>query len=403
MKTFDPPKKHRENNPPSDDSPTGSGDYLALCTRQYPEARRVAVMSLLPGLGQLRNGEKSKGWLFLTVTASNILMLLVLASSNKLVPLLTQVSAIFNRQPNWDLATPLNTALVQSPAMIVYVGLIATFVAYAVKDAYDGAVERIRNRSRSRDTAIAKLTKRVVTLPEAASSSYLFHYAVIGGFCLAVILFISPVPPKTQVTQIDMLLDKPKPIPEPPKARKRDEPKVEKPKEVIKPKPVVVQKPQKVTPPRPTPVAVAVPTKDPTPLAVAPVESNTPPPTAAPDPTPAGGSGGSGDAGAGKGGGGGGDAEIDMGPYMRELQRRIKKAWWPPKGNESKRIKVSFKVAKDGSITRLRLANSSGVAIADDAALDAVNNAAPFARLPEGAGDDVDINFTFDYNVFGSK
>jgi TonB family protein len=48
----------------------------------------------------------------------------------------------------------------------------------------------------------------------------------------------------------------------------------------------------------------------------------------------------------------------------------------------------------------LRLVTSSGVAIADKAALQAVENAAPFRTLPPGASDDVDIQFTFDYNVF---
>ena len=40
------------------------------------------------------------------------------------------------------------------------------------------------------------------------------------------------------------------------------------------------------------------------------------------------------------------------------------------------------------------------VDVADEAATQAVENAAPFAPLPNGAGDEVDINFTFDYTVF---
>lgn len=92
--------------------------------------------------------------------------------------------------------------------------------------------------------------------------------------------------------------------------------------------------------------------------------------------------------------------DVDFGPYMADLQRRIKRAWFPPKGNESKRVKVVFKVHRDGQMTNLRMLNSSGLAIADQAALKAVENAAPFRQLPEGAPDDVDIEFTFDYNVF---
>lgn len=94
-------------------------------------------------------------------------------------------------------------------------------------------------------------------------------------------------------------------------------------------------------------------------------------------------------------------ADVDFGPYMADLQRRIKRAWFPPKGNESKRVMVVFKIHRGGELSHLRIDRGSGVAIADQAALKAVENAAPFRPLPAGAPEDVDIQFTFDYNVFG--
>jgi len=96
-------------------------------------------------------------------------------------------------------------------------------------------------------------------------------------------------------------------------------------------------------------------------------------------------------------------ADVDFGPYMADLQRRIKRAWFPPKGEESKRVVVIFKVMKDGSLSNLRLDHSSGVKIADEAALRAVENASPFKPLPAGSSDNVDIQFTFDYNVFNGS
>lgn len=92
--------------------------------------------------------------------------------------------------------------------------------------------------------------------------------------------------------------------------------------------------------------------------------------------------------------------DIDFGPYMAELQRRIKRAWFPPRDARSKRVKVIFKVHRNGEMTNLRLANSSGLTAADEAALKAIETAAPFHPLPAGAPADVDIEFTFDYNVF---
>ncbi len=94
---------------------------------------------------------------------------------------------------------------------------------------------------------------------------------------------------------------------------------------------------------------------------------------------------------------------IDWGPYMLELQRRIKQNWFPPKGFESKRVVVLFKIHRDGALSHLILDKPSGSSDADQAALKAVENAAPFRHLPQGADEDADIQFTFDYNVFGGR
>ena len=94
--------------------------------------------------------------------------------------------------------------------------------------------------------------------------------------------------------------------------------------------------------------------------------------------------------------------EPDFGPYMRDLQRRIKMNWNPPKGNESKRVVLMFKIAKDGRLLSCSVFKSSGLQSADQAALDAVKLTAPFKPLPaEYKNSSIDIQFTFDYNVFG--
>ena len=96
--------------------------------------------------------------------------------------------------------------------------------------------------------------------------------------------------------------------------------------------------------------------------------------------------------------------EPDFGPYMRELQRRIKMNWDPPKGNESKRVVLRFKIAKDGRLLSCSVFKSSGLPNADKAAINAVQATAPFKPLPaEYKGQSIDIQFTFDYNVFGAS
>ena len=120
------------------------------------------------------------------------------------------------------------------------------------------------------------------------------------------------------------------------------------------------------------------------------------------------GSGGYGNLGNPGGGGGppGIDAlrEPDFGPYMRELQRRIKMNWDPPRGNESKRVVLLFKIARDGRLLSARVFKTSGIPNADKAAISAVELTAPFKPLPpEFKGQSIDIQFTFDYNVFGAS
>jgi len=96
-----------------------------------------------------------------------------------------------------------------------------------------------------------------------------------------------------------------------------------------------------------------------------------------------------------------GDAEaVNFGPYMAELQRRIKRAWFPPHDLMTKRVTVRFNISSNGELSNLKLSRSCGSALADNAALKAVANAAPFPSLPKGSPNEVDIEFTFDYNVF---
>lgn len=87
---------------------------------------------------------------------------------------------------------------------------------------------------------------------------------------------------------------------------------------------------------------------------------------------------------------------VDLVPYMSRLQSRIKQAWQPPEGEEGRRVVVFFKVHERGHLSELRIAKTSGLASADQAALQAVEDSAPFEPLPEGAPDDVEIDFSFD-------
>ncbi len=95
--------------------------------------------------------------------------------------------------------------------------------------------------------------------------------------------------------------------------------------------------------------------------------------------------------------------DVDFGPYMASLQKQIKEHWLPPTEDRSKRVSVIFKIHQDGKVSNLTIQRSSGVQKADQAALKAVETSTPLAKLPAGSPENVDIEFTFDYNVFTSS
>ena len=92
--------------------------------------------------------------------------------------------------------------------------------------------------------------------------------------------------------------------------------------------------------------------------------------------------------------------EIAFGSYMARIQEMIIQRWKPPRGSESKRIVVHFAINRDGSLSNLRLMQTNGDTLANEAALSAVRSAAAFPPLPVGSAPSIDIEFTFDYNVF---
>jgi len=92
--------------------------------------------------------------------------------------------------------------------------------------------------------------------------------------------------------------------------------------------------------------------------------------------------------------------DVDFGPYMADLQRKIKSRWNPPKSNETKKLKVFFEVARDGKISKARVLDSSGDDQVDKAGLAALKELGYAPPLPAGAPESVAIEFSFDYNVF---
>lgn len=92
----------------------------------------------------------------------------------------------------------------------------------------------------------------------------------------------------------------------------------------------------------------------------------------------------------------------DLGPYLAQLQQRVRQQWIPGLTQNSQRTVVYFVVSRSGQVNNLRIVQPSGSGVADKAALSAVKRAAPFAPLPTDYSQDyINIQFTFSINVYG--
>lgn len=95
------------------------------------------------------------------------------------------------------------------------------------------------------------------------------------------------------------------------------------------------------------------------------------------------------------------EVSVDYAPYIKYLQNKIKSNWSPPKGRHSKRVIALFKLSREGTLQEVKIKESSGNEDVDKSALKAINRSAPFNPFPkESKEKSLDIQFTFDYNVF---
>jgi TonB family protein len=83
--------------------------------------------------------------------------------------------------------------------------------------------------------------------------------------------------------------------------------------------------------------------------------------------------------------------------YLAALRRKIYQEWQTLPVTIDRPIKVRFAIDRQGNLVDLVLMQSGQDAIADQAALSAVQNVAPFAKLPIAAQEEqLRVTFTFD-------
>lgn len=95
--------------------------------------------------------------------------------------------------------------------------------------------------------------------------------------------------------------------------------------------------------------------------------------------------------------------DVDFGPYMVDLNRKIRARFQPLSVDENRQAQVLFTLHDDGHVSGIKLLKPSPESRLNDIALNAVRDAAPFANLPKGAPPSLDIQFTFDLRADAAK
>jgi len=97
----------------------------------------------------------------------------------------------------------------------------------------------------------------------------------------------------------------------------------------------------------------------------------------------------------------GADARQDdvLGPYLEALKRRVERQWRHENPNSSTETIVVFSINRTGQVTDLSMRRGSGSSRVDQAAVNAIQRAAPFAPLPAGYRP-LQLNIEFTFSIF---
>jgi TonB family protein len=88
----------------------------------------------------------------------------------------------------------------------------------------------------------------------------------------------------------------------------------------------------------------------------------------------------------------------------RSMTVRIRRNWFPPHSDRTRRVVLRFNVHRGGSISRLVVQQSSGWAAMDKTALEAVRQSVPFRGYPASLKKNtVPVEFTLDCKVYKPK
>lgn len=92
---------------------------------------------------------------------------------------------------------------------------------------------------------------------------------------------------------------------------------------------------------------------------------------------------------------------LDLAPYLEEIRRRVKRNWNPSVSRDERHAVLTFSIQKNGQITGLKVARTSGSEVVDRESLEAVRRSAPFNALPASYPlNALDIEFNFNIYIY---
>ena len=90
---------------------------------------------------------------------------------------------------------------------------------------------------------------------------------------------------------------------------------------------------------------------------------------------------------------------LNMGPYLAEIRRRVRRNWNPSSPGNNRHTVLVFSIQRNGQITGLRVIQSSGSDQVDRQSLEAVQKSGPFAALPQNFPHQ-ELNVEFNFNIY---
>ncbi len=91
--------------------------------------------------------------------------------------------------------------------------------------------------------------------------------------------------------------------------------------------------------------------------------------------------------------------DLNLGPYLAEIKRRVRRNWNPSNPNQNRHTTLGFAIQRNGQITDLRIIQSSGSKTSDSESLEAIQKSAPFGALPPNFPEQ-QLKVQFNFNIF---